>query len=55
MVANDQLETPKSTIELKFDIGDIEFYELFIVMEILTGPIIGLLFLERNHTVLDLR
>ena len=55
MVANGQLETPKSTIELKFEVGDIEFHEIFIVMEHLTGPIIGLMFLQRNHTVLDMR
>ena len=55
MVANGQLEIPKSTIELKFKVGDIEFHEIFIVMEHLTGPIIGLMFLQRNHTVLDMR
>ena len=55
MVANGQLETPKSTKELKFEVGDIEFHEIFIVMEHLTGPIIGLMFLQRNHTVLDIR
>ena len=55
MVTNGQLETPKSTIELKFEVGDIEFHEIFIVMEHLTGPIIGLMFLQRNHTVLDMR
>ena len=33
MVANGQLETPKSTVELKFEIGDIEFHEIFIFME----------------------
>ena len=55
MVANGQLEIPKSTIELKFELGDIEFHEIFNVMENLTGPIIGLMFLQRNHTVLDMR
>ena len=55
MVANGQLGTPKSTIELKFEVGDIEFHEIFIVMENLTGPIIGLMFLHQNHTVLDMR
>ena len=55
MVANGKLETSESTIELKFEVGDIEFHEIFIVMEHLTGPIIGLLFLQRNHTVLDMR
>ena len=55
MVANGQLETPKSTIELKFEVGDIELHEMFIVTEHLTGPSIGLMFLQRNHTVLDMR
>ena len=55
MVANGQLETPKSTVELKFEVGDIEFHEILIVMEKLTGPIIGIVFLQRNHTVLDMR
>ena len=55
MVANGQLEAPKSTIKLKFEVGDIEFHEIFLVMEHLTGPIIGLMFLQRNHTVLDMR
>ena len=48
------LETPKSTVELKFEAGDIEFHESFFVMETLTGPIFGLMFLQRNHTVLDM-
>ena len=54
MFANGQLETPKGTIELKFEVGDIEFHEIFIVMEHLAGPI-RLMFLKRNHTVLDMR
>ena len=48
LVANGQLETPESTFEIKFDVGDIEFHEFFIVMEILAGQIIGLFFLQRN-------
>ena len=55
LVANGQLETPKSTIKLKFEVGDIEFHEIFIIMEHLTGPIIGLMFLQRNHTAPDMR
>ena len=55
MVANGDLETPKSTVELKFEVGDIEFHEIFIVMEKLFSPIIGLMFLQWNHTVLDMR
>ena len=55
MVANGQLETPKSTVELKFEVGDIDFHEIFIVMEKLTSPLIGLSFLQRNNTILDMR
>ena len=52
MVAIGQLETPKSTVELKFD---IDFHKIFIVMEKLTSPLIGLSFLQRNNTILDMR
>ena len=31
--ANGELETPKSTVDLKFDVGNIYFHETFIVME----------------------
>ena len=55
MVAYGDLETPKSTVELKFEVGDIELHEIFIVMEKLSSPIIGLMFLQRKHTVLDMR
>ena len=44
MVANGQLETPKSTVERKFEGRDIEFHEIFIVMDKLTGSIISLTF-----------
>ena len=55
MVAYGDQETPKSTVELKFEVGDIELHEIFIVMEKLSSPITGLMFLQRNHTVLDMR
>ena len=55
MVANGQLETPKSTVELKFEVANIDFHEIFIVMEKLTSPVIGLSFLQRNNTILDMR
>ena len=38
MVANGDLETPKSTVELKFEVGDIEFHEIFIVMGKFSSP-----------------
>ena len=55
MVANGDLKTPKSTIELKFEVEDIEFHEIFEVMEKLPSPVIGLMFFQRIHTVLDMR
>ena len=48
MVANGDLETSKSTVELKFEVGDIEFHEIFIVMEKLSCPIIGLMFFTKK-------
>ena len=55
MIVNGQLETPKSTVEPKFEVGDIEFHEIFIVMEKLSSPLIGLSFLQRNNTILYMR
>ena len=55
MVANGQLEAPIETVELQFEVGDITFREKFIVMTNLTIPLIGLLFLQRNSTILDMR
>ena len=55
MVANGQLEAPIATVELQFEVGDITFREKFIVMTNLTSPWIGLLFLQRNSTILDMR
>ena len=37
MVANGQLENPKSTVEFKFEVGDIDFHVIFIVKEKLTS------------------
>ena len=55
MVANGQLEAPIATVELQFEVGDITFKENFIVMTNLTSPSIGLLFIQRNSTILDMR
>ena len=55
MVANGQLEAPIATVELQFGVGDITFREKFIVMTNLRSPLIGLLFLQRNSTILDIR
>ena len=55
MVANGQLKAPIATVELQFEVGDITFREKFKVMTNLTSPLIGLLFLQRNSTILDMR
>ena len=55
MVANGQLEAPMATVELQFELGDITFREKFIVLTNLTRPLIDLLFIQRNSTILDMR
>ena len=55
MVANGHLEAPIATVELQFEVGHITSRENFIVMTNLTSPLIGLLFLQRNSTLLDMR
>ena len=55
MFANGQLGAPIATVELQFGVGDITLREKFIVMTNLLCPLIGLLFLQRNSTILDMR
>ena len=55
LVANGQLEAPIATVELQFEVGDITLREKFIIMTNLTSPLIGLLFPQRNSTLLDIR
>ena len=55
LVANGQLEAPIATVELQLTVGDITFREKFIVMTSLTSRLIGLLFLQRNSTIQDMR
>ena len=55
MVAKGQSEAPIATVELHFEVGDITLREKFIVMTNLTSPLIGLLLLQRNSTILDMR
>ena len=55
MVANGQLETPKSTTEKNLRFWDIKIHEIFIVMQKRTGAITGLIILQKNLTVLDTR
>ena len=55
MVATGQLKAPIATVELQLEVGHITFREKFIVMTNFTSPLIGLLFLQRNSIVLDVR
>ena len=55
MVANGQFEAPIATVELQFEVGDITFRGKFKVITNLTSPLIGLLFLQCNSTILDMR
>ena len=54
MVANGQLEAPTATVEFQFGFSDITIKEKFLVTTNLTSPLIGLLFLKRNSTILDM-
>ena len=55
MVANGQLEAPIATVELQFKFGDITSRGKFTVMKNLTKTLIGLLVLQRNSTIVDMR
>ena len=55
MVANGKFEAPIATVELQFEVGEITFGEKFIVMTNHTSPLIGLLFLQRNSTIVVMR
>ena len=55
IVANGQLEAPIVKEGLQFEVGYLTFREKFIVMTNLTSPLISLLFLQRNSTILDMR
>ena len=55
MLANGQLEASIATVELQFEVGDIIIREKFIFMKYLTSPLIDLLFLQRNSTILGMR
>ena len=55
MVASRQLEAPFATVELQSEVDNITFREKFIVMTNLTSPLIGLIFLQHNSIILDMR
>ena len=54
MVANGQVEASIETVDLQFELSDIIFRETFIIMTNLTKPLLGLLFLQRNNTIIFL-
>ena len=53
MVANGQLQTPKSTVELNFEVGNKKSLRSFHCNG--KSPLISLSFLQRNNTLLDMR
>ena len=53
--ATGQLGAPIATVELQFEVGDFTFREKFIVKTNFTRRLIGLSFLQRNSTKLDMR
>ena len=55
LVANVQLETPIASTEMQFEVSDITLVDRFIVMANIATPSIGLLFLQHNGAVLDMR
>ena len=52
-VGKGELEEPLATATVKFEIGDNNFAEHFVVMKKLTGPTFGLHFLRNNSVVID--
>ena len=48
-----QLEKPSATASLTFDLEDNRFPEDFVVMEILTEPVIGLHSMKHSSAVID--
>ena len=54
-VANGQLETPIGTVCLTIEVAVFMFKEIFIFMEVLPNPLIGLCSLMRNNAIFDIR
>ena len=54
-MANVQLETPIASTEMQIEVSDITLVDRFIVMANIATPSIGLLFLQHNGAVLDMR
>ena len=53
-VANGQLEKPLAKTTLKFEIGENNFAEHFLVMRKLTGPIVGLPFMRDSSVMIGM-
>ena len=54
LLANGHSETPSDTAELQLEVGDILVKKRFIIITKLTSPLFGLLFLQRNSTILGM-
>ena len=55
MIANEQLDATIAAVQLQFEFDEITSRGSFIVKTNLTSPLIGLLILQRNSTILDMR
>ena len=55
MVTNGQMEAPIAAVELQFEFGELTSRGNCLVLTKLTSPLIGLLSLERNSPILDMR
>ena len=55
MDVSDDSETPSATVELQLEFRHSLLKEQSIVMTNLTRPLLGMLFLQRNSTILDMR
>ena len=55
MVANGQLETSESMVELTFECDDFDINEIIVVMEKRTSQLVGPSFLRKKNTILDMR
>ena len=54
IVTNGHLETPSARTEHQYEAGDMLFKDCFIVVTNITSPLLGLLFLQRNSTIVEL-
>ena len=55
MFTDGQLEPRTATVKVQFEVNDITFVENFVVMTNLTRHCKGLMLVQRNSTIIDMR